>query len=68
MEENKLLKFIKRLLFILASFATIVLLLTIGGYIFALFHGYLNVSIRDVSLNTDFRASFNRHIDIRFSV
>lgn len=54
MEENKSLKFIKRFLFILASFATIVLLLTIGGYIYALFHGYLNVSIRDVSLKEEY--------------
>jgi hypothetical protein len=49
MKEHKLFKYFKWLLLLLGTFVLTLSLLIIGGYIYTLFHGYLDISIRDVS-------------------
>jgi len=41
--------FLKKLFYFVTSLVTIILLLIIGGYIYTLFHGYINITLRDVS-------------------
>lgn len=62
MEEPKSSNFLKVVLFILATFASVVMLLLIYGYIYTLFHGYLDVSIRDVSAKGIYNSIFNARI------